>query len=212
MKKGVRDQTRLLLDRAQDAALSLRSELDVPSVAYGRPAVAMLVGFPGVGKTHCARLLAARLGAAHVASDELRSRVFIAPSYGRDENAALFRLLDGLVDRLLEEGHRVIVDATHLRHDFRRSVEGLAARRGVPLTHVLVTSDEDATIARLAQRQRGRAAGDRSEADERVYRAMKDRGFEPPSVPYLTLRNGSDAEAEVARVARELEATWSAAM
>jgi hypothetical protein len=171
----------------------------------------MLMGFPGVGKSHCARLLASHLTAAVVASDELRARLFVAPSYAREESAALFRVLDGLVDRLLAEGHRVIVDATHLRADLRRSIEALAARRGVPLVHVLVTAEESETLARLAQRRRGRAKDDRSEADERVYAAMRARGFEEPTVPYLELRNAPDLDAQVMRLATELEARWSGA-
>jgi hypothetical protein len=166
------------------------------------------MGYPGVGKTHCARLLASRLRAAHVASDQLRSRLFVAASYAPEENAALFRIVDGLVGRLLERGHRVVVDATHLSPRTRAGVESLALARGVPLGHVLVTADEADVLARLAERRRARAAHDRSDADEVVYRAMRDRGFVPPDAPYLTITNGPDVELEVERAARALEAQW----
>lgn len=170
-----------------------------------------MMGFPGVGKSHCARLLALRLGAAHVASDHLRSQLFVAASYAEEEDAAVFRIIDGLVEGLVDEGHRVIVDATHLRSGARASMTALARRRGMPLAHVLVVADEADILARLAARRRGRAAEDRSDADERVYGAMRARGFEEPEVPYLTLRSGgTGVEAEVERIADELGARWSA--
>lgn len=206
-----RSQTRALADRVGEVAAGLRSAIPAPARPHGHPAVALLMGFPGAGKSHCARLLAARLGAAHVASDALRSRLFVAASYTNEENEAVFRILDGVVDRLLEEGHRVVVDATYLLRAHRRSVAELARRRGAALVHVLVTAEETDVLERLAARKLSRSEHDRSDADERVYAAMRERGFEEPDEPYLTLVNGPGLDAEIERVARELEERWSAA-
>lgn len=206
---ATRRQTRALAERADEIVAGLLLAVAKPE-PHGRPAILVLMGLPGVGKSHCARLLAARIGAAHVASDHLRRQLFIAPSYGAEENAALFRVVDGLVGRLLEQGHRVIVDATHLRRDTRRSMAALAARREVPIAYVLVTSAESDALARLAERTRARAAEDHSEADERVYAAMRARGFQEPEGPYLTLSNGPDVSAEIERVASDVEDRWSA--
>jgi len=57
---------------------------------------------------------------------------------------------------------------------------------------------------------KGRAAHDRSDADERIYRAMRERGFEPPEGPLITVRNGADLAGEIERAASELEARWPA--
>lgn len=209
---AVRSQTRALAERADEVARGLRAAVPAPPAPHGSPALVLLMGFPGAGKSHSARLLARRLTAAHVASDHLRGELFVAASYAPEENAAVFRLLDGLVEGLLREGHRVIVDATHLRAAQRASPIETARRCGVPLGLVLVVADESDILARLDERSRARAAEDRSDADRRVYLAMRDRGFEEPAEPYLTLRNGPLVESEIERVARELEAAWSAAM
>jgi len=166
----------------------------------------MLMGLPGVGKSHVARLLCARLGAAHVATDELRSRLFIAASYTDAENRAVFAASEALVEVLLGEGHRVVVDATNLRVRNRAAVEELARRRGVPLVHVLVTAAEADARTRLADRARSRAAEDHSDADERVYEKMRDRAFEPPKEGHLEIANGGDLARDVARVAEAVEA------
>lgn len=200
----------MLGERVPEIVDGLLAGVARPAKPKGGPAVAILMGFPGVGKTHCARLLAEHLGAAHVASDQLRSQLFVAASYADVENAAVFRILDALVGRLIEDGHRVIVDATHLSHRSRAGIHLLAERYGAPCAHVLITSDEADALARLAERRRARADHDRSDADERVYAAMRERGFEEPAQPYLAIRNGPDVASEVARVSRALEAQWSA--
>lgn len=206
---ATRGQTEALAARVPDVAATLRAAVPAPPVPHGSPALVLMMGYPGVGKSHCARLLAQRLRAAHVASDHLRSQLFIAASYKADENAALFRIVDGLVERLVDEGHRVIVDATHLRRYARESSESLARRRGIPLAHVLVVADEAETLARLAQRRVARAAEDRSEADERIYELMRTRGLEEPEA-FSTLTNGADVEERIAALARDLEERWSA--
>src|SRR2546427_13273056 len=101
----------------------------------GPPAHVMLMGLPGVGKTHCARLLVAEVGGAHVATDHLRSRLFIAPSYAAEENRAVFTLVETLVDELLVEGHIVVLDATNLIARYRAPLAGVASRRRGPLLH-----------------------------------------------------------------------------
>jgi predicted kinase len=166
----------------------------------------MLMGLPGAGKSHVARLICARLGAAHVSTDEIRSRLFVAASYADEENRAVFAAAEALVDELLGEGHRVVVDATNLRARDRGPVEDVARRRGVPLLHVLVSAPDRDVRARLAQRVRARAAGDHSDADERVYEMMRSRVFEPPASGHLEIANGPDLADAVGRVAAAVEA------
>jgi predicted kinase len=178
----------------------LRGEIGVPERASGRPALVMLMGFPGAGKTHCARLLASRLGAAHVASDHLRSRLFIAASYADLENRVVFAVAETLVDDLLAEGHGVVYDATNLLAQHRAPMEGVAGRRGVSVLHVLVAADDEEARARLVARAVARADGDHSDADVRVYERMRLRGFEPPE-RFVELRNGPDVSDEIERIA-----------
>ncbi len=174
-------------------------------------ALVLLMGFPGVGKSHCARLLARRLGADVVQSDAVRKSLFLFPSYQKRESARVFREVADVVDRLLAAGRRVVVDATHLRRAYRRTAIDVARRRGAPVAHVLVTAKEPAVLERLAARRAAPAPEDRSDADERVYAVMRARGFEPPKEGYVTLRNDGDLDAEIERVAHDVEAWWAAA-
>lgn len=199
-------QTHALVAHPRALVAQLREEIGLRSLPAGRAALVMLMGLPGVGKSHCARLLAGELGAAHVATDHLRSRLFIAASYAESENAAVFAIAEALVDELLGEGHVVILDATHLLARYRAPSEEVARRRGAPLFHVLVTADDAEARARLGSRARERMAGDHSDADVRVYDRMRLRAFEPPASGYLEIRNGPALADEIARVADVLRA------
>jgi predicted kinase len=204
-------QTRAYAEQADVLVAQLRDEIGAPAVPAGAAALIVLMGYPGVGKSHCARLLASRLGAAHVASDQLRSRLFIAPTYSDAENGAVFRCVDGLVDGLLAEGHRVIVDATNLLARYRAASVGAAGRRNAPIVFVHVIADDSAIRERLALRRLARAVDDHSEADERVYDRMRERPFEPPAEGYLDLVNGPSLAAEIERIAAEVERVCASA-
>ena len=200
-------QTRAYAARPDVLAPQLRAEIaTVPATPHGRPALVLVMGLPGVGKSHCARLLCARLGAAHVASDELRSRLFIAASYADAENRAVFAAATSLVDGLLGEGHRVVVDATNLVARNRAGTVDAARRRGVPVTFVRITASDEDVRVRLASRRAGRAPGDHSEADEAIYERMRAQRFEPPAEGFLDLVNGPGLAREIDRIVAAVEA------
>lgn len=200
-------QTRAYAARPDVLAPQLRREIaTAPITPHGKPALILVMGLPGVGKSHCARLLCDRLGAAHVASDELRSRLFIAASYADDENRAVFAAATALVDGFLEEGHRVVVDATNLVARNRAGTVQAARRRGIPIVYVRVLASEEDARLRLASRRAARAAGDHSEADESIYDRMRSHTFEPPPEGFLELVNGPELATEIDRIVAAVEA------
>ena len=204
---GTAAQTRAYASHPDVLAPQLRAEIaTVPASPHGRPALIVLMGLPGVGKSHCALIICERIGAAHVASDELRSRMFIAPSYVEAENRAIFGALTALTDALLAEGHRVVLDATNLVARNREPAVAAARRRGVPVTFVHVTGSEAETRARLASRRSDRAPNDHSEADETIYERMRGQRFEAPPEGYVELVNGDDLAGQIERVVAAIEA------
>jgi uncharacterized protein len=205
-------QTRAYKEQADVLVAQLGDEIGAPAVPAATAALVVLMGYPGVGKSHCARLLAARLGAAQVASDQLRTRLFIAPTYSDLENGTVFRCVDGLVDGLLADGHRVIVDATNLLARYRGASVGAAKRRGVPIIFVRITADDGAIRDRLARRREARAHDDHSDADLGVYDRMRERPFEPPAEGHLDLVNGPGLDAEIERIAAEVERVCASAI
>jgi predicted kinase len=200
-------QTRAYAARPDVLSAQLRAEIaNVPATPHGQPALILVMGLPGVGKSHCARLLCGRLGAAHVASDELRSRLFVAASYADEENRAVFAAATALVDALLGEGHRVVVDATNLIARNRAGTVEAARRRGIPVTYVRVTAPDGDVRERLASRRAARAPGDHSEADEPIYERMRAQPFEPPDDGFIELVNGPELSSEIDRIVAAVDA------
>jgi predicted kinase len=203
---GVTEQTAFLLRNVEDIARSLLAE---DSTRRPRPSgcrvIVVLMGLPGVGKSHFGRILAQELDAVVVASDALRRRLFVAPSYGLAETRAVFALAHAVARALLSEGHTVIFDATNLIERDRLPLYALArdAQAGVVL--VRVTAAEAVIHARLAGRLAQAPGDDASEADARVYELMRER-FEAPARPYLTVDTGADLAPAARRIAEAARA------
>lgn len=201
---GVAQQTSFYRRHHEEVAASLLQDLPIPA-SRGRRALVALAGLPGAGKSHLARLLAERLGGMVVSSDGIRRRLFIAPSYARAETRAVFIVAHAMTRRLLTEGHVVIFDATNLVERDRRPLYGLAADSGAGFVLVRVVAGEDEIFARLDRRQAQGLPADASEADRRVYGAMRER-YEEPTRTYITVDASGDLDAALERIGLAVEA------
>ncbi len=144
----------------------------------GRPAVLVMHGLSGSGKSTVAQQLLQSLGAIRIRSDVERKRLqgldALARSgsgigtglYSEEATQAAYRHLAGLARIIVLAGLPVIVDAAFLRRRQRDEMRGLAAGLRVPFAIVSVEAGEQTLCARLAQR--GARGADASEADARV--------------------------------------------
>ncbi len=158
------------------------------------PALSLMHGVSGSGKTVLSQHLLEDLGAIRLRSDVERKRLFgLGPLDSSDavpggiytaeaSRRTRDRLL-ALAEGLLAEGHRVIVDATFLARDWRQPFEALAGRSGIPWCLVSPQVPEAELRARVARRS---AQGkDASEADLAVLEAQLGGG-DPLDGPELT--------------------------
>ncbi len=148
-----------------------------------RPALIVMHGLPGSGKSTVAQLALERLGAIRIRSDVERKRLFgldaLADSrsqvgggiYGEEATQRTYARLHELARSLLAAGFPVIVDAAFLRHAEREHFRTLAREMNVPFAIASVQADAAVLKERLAQRSE--RADDASEADAAVLHVLR---------------------------------------
>ena len=145
----------------------------------GRPAVVVVCGAAGTGKSTIARILGKRLGFEVLNSDEVRKRMIGASPttaqkapYGSGIYSQEFtqRTYDALIlgaRQRLEAGAGVILDATFRHPGERRHVLEIAARTRATVLFVECRADEAEVMRRLSERSR--RPGSVSDADAAVH-------------------------------------------
>lgn len=145
------------------------------------PALVVMTGLSGTGKSTVARRVARALGAPRFASDVVRKHLAgvegAAPAawregiYRPELTAATYDELYALAGAELAAGRPAVLDAAFLSPEQRAGAAALAARHAVPLLLVETTCDEATVAARLAARS---AAGDSpSDATLATYRQQR---------------------------------------
>jgi predicted kinase len=150
------------------------------------PALVLLVGLPGSGKSTFARRLALLIDAVILESDVLRRLLFESPQHGDSESKRLFRAIQAVTFRLLLDHRSVIIDATNLRETHRKPFRDIAATAGAWLQVVHLTAPEDVIFERLAGRRDAPDPLDASRAYEGVY-ALLEQQAEAPRGPHLRI-------------------------
>ncbi|MDX2171294.1 MAG: AAA family ATPase [Deltaproteobacteria bacterium] len=190
----IRGKIESLTCRAAEVAPEARAAarqraLDHFALAYrytwsDAPALVVIGGLSGTGKSTLAAALAARTGFRHVNSDRTRKQLAgVAPTdrpgdalYTPQRSAATYAAMYDAAGAALARGEGAILDGTFQRRIDRRAARAVAQRAGVPLLLVECVASDAEIKRRLAARS---ARGDDpSDADWAVYVRQRQR-YEP---------------------------------
>jgi uncharacterized protein len=170
------------VERSRDAARAAFA-LAAGYARAGRPAMLVVCGGSGTGKSVLARALGLRTGFAVLNSDRVRKRLAgIAPdehvptAYNEGIYAPEFSLrtrdaMVALARDALGAGRGIILDATFREPSWRTAALRAAANSGVPALFVECRADEAEIVRRLRAREQVR--GEVSDATVEVYSAQK---------------------------------------
>jgi len=135
------------------------------------PALIVVSGLPGTGKTYFCNRLAERLPSVVLESDVLRKTLFSPPRYSAKESSQLFRAIHQLIQKLLAKGIPLILDATNLSERNREYLYSIADRLDAKLVLVRVEAPPEVVRQRLEARRD--KPENKSDADWEIYRRMK---------------------------------------
>ncbi|MDY6764385.1 MAG: AAA family ATPase, partial [Halobacteria archaeon] len=95
------------------------------------PRLIVICGYPGVGKSTVASLIAEETNARIYDSDHVRKELFPDPTYSREESRTVYNELLERGREALEDGETVVLDATFSRRSKREQAESIADDLGV---------------------------------------------------------------------------------
>jgi len=168
------------------------------------PALVVLSGLPGSGKSHFCRRLASRYPMASLKSDALRKALFGQPTHSAEESRRLFAACHLVLSRLLARGIPAIFDATNLREVHRRQVYSIADDHNAKLILVHLQAPPAVAHERLQARVKGPHSQDLSDAGPEVYERMR-HDVEPIGRPHISVDTSADIEPAIAAILQQLE-------
>jgi aminoglycoside phosphotransferase family enzyme/predicted kinase len=142
--------------------------------ASARPAIVLMHGLSGSGKTTIAQAMLERIGAIRVRSDVERKRLHGLAAWARthaepyggiyapESTRLAYERLEQVACDVVESGYSVVVDAAFLWRAERERFRALARGRGVPFLIVSCRAPESTLRERIARREA--AMSDASEA------------------------------------------------
>ena len=166
------------------------------------PALVVVCGLPGTGKSYFCRKLAERLPFVIIESDAFQRVLFPSPNYSRRESSYLFDACHLLIEKLLGKGIPVILDATNLQERNREHLYHIADIVGAKLIMVNVKAPAELVHQRLDGRRN--SPEDKSDADWTVYQRME------PTVQrigrnYFVLDTSRDITPVIEKIVRQVK-------
>jgi len=148
------------------------------------PALLIMVGAPGSGKSYLGRILSEALRAELIQTDAVRKELFPDPRYTSAEASTVYTTCHRRIAAGLAEGQCVVFDGTNLREKRRRTLYQMAERAKATVMVVIAYASEPTIRARLQHRAEGGDPQDQSDADWAIYLRMR-RDTEPVPRPHI---------------------------
>ena len=170
-----------------------------PPVVGRPPALIVMSGLPGSGKSHLARKLCESHPFTLIGSDWIRATLIERPRYTPAENDRVYEAADALVWRLAREGRDTIYDAANLSESRRWGVRVIGIDAGARALTILVAAPPTVIRERLRLRVQREILRGESEADWAVYEKLAPLA-EPVRHQHLRVDTTQDLKPVIAEV------------
>lgn len=154
----------------------------------------LVFGLPGTGKTTLARALTSALGARHQNSDSMRDELGLRGHYDPGDKQLVYHHLLHQAKQWLNNGEKVVIDATFSRQEERNLWIAQFQPLGIPIYWIEMRADEQ-TI-----RNRVRQSRPDSDADEEVYVQIREEWDEMKGECLVVDSDQETLDSQVARI------------
>jgi predicted kinase len=197
---NIANRSGILMAEEQDVerVLELAGSLPAPRAW---PALVVLVGPPGAGKTTLCRSLCERMPVVVLDEEAIRYALAGIPDYSFGESQRVSRAIRAATAALLSRSATVVIDAPNLTEWERQPLYSLAEGKHARLVVVQVSSPIHVVLERIRRLAR------EERADERlveIYERMAGRQ-EPITRPHLTVDCSNDITQFVEGLVLDLE-------
>jgi predicted kinase len=173
-----------------------------PQFQTVHPALIVLVGLPGSGKSYFASRLTEKVSAVVLESDFLRKTLVRRPTYKQFESFRLFHAIHELIRELLKAKYNVVLDATNLNEDSRRPLSDIAKEVRTKLILIHLNTARQVAEERLLGRT---IKPDRySDADWAVYQKLEP-GFEAINGPHYEISSPMDISPIIDKIVTDIK-------
>jgi uncharacterized protein len=182
MVESLRSRQSQIDDRERKSSMHLAGQYFSLACSYATeaaPAIAVVCGLSGTGKSTLARALNHRFGFPIISSDRIRKKLASIPAersaadsykvgiYSDANTESTYAAIIDEAGRAIKDGSGVILDATFLDPAHRKAALDLAARAAVPILFIECRADDKEIRRRLTERQQ--RGHDPSDATVAVY-------------------------------------------
>ena len=169
------------------------------------PALFILVGIPGSGKTYLARQLSQKLGISRVSAEQIRSTVLDKPTLEQSEEKLVRRIAMFLIEEMLRLGMPMICDVPAFRSGQRSELEKLARRHKFQTVTIYQQIDRQAAWLRCRSRH-SQQADDRyaPDLDEETFDKLCGKLQAPTGDKVIVVAGSHDFNSQAQTILRRL--------
>lgn len=159
-----------------------------------RPALVVVCGLPGVGKTTVARTITERKGARLIRTDVVRKDLFPDPEYTKAEERAVYTELLARAAETIRSERPVVLDGTFYDATYRDQAEEVADECDTRMRMVHVRCEECVVEERIRARE-----GDESDATFEIHQRFREK-FDPIERDHVTVDNSGQKSKSLDRI------------